>query len=284
MRFLEGLFGILEAALDEAPATFGAFHIASVLLVIAATFILCKKYSRMSERSLRIFTLAVWVIVVALEIYKQVVYTVEIENGTVLADYQWYAFPYQFCSSPIYVLPFIAALPDGRVRDCFIGFMGTFSLFAGLCVMVYPGDVFVRTVGIDIQTMIHHGLQVVLGIFYTVHYFGTRDKSKRRIFHIGAIGVFAVLVLVALLLNLIVHNALVSVGNDETFNMYYISPYHECTLPILSVLDDYLPYPVFLAIYILGFTLSASIVYCAVMGIYNLIGRQKRIVKTGSEA
>jgi hypothetical protein len=276
MRFLEGLFGILQATLDEAPKIFGAFHIVSVLLVIAATFILCKKFGRMSERSVRILSFAAWGLIAVLEIYKQVIYTVQLENGAFTSDYQWYAFPYQFCSSPIYVLPFIAALPEGRVRDCFIGFMGTFSLFAGLCVMVYPGDVFVETIGINIQTMIHHGLQVVLGVFYTVHYFGTRDKSKRRLFHIGAIGVFAVMVLVALLLNLTVHNALVSAGNDETFNMYFISPYHECTLPVLSLIDDLLPYPVFLMIYITGFAAAASIVYYAVLEIYNLIGKRRK--------
>lgn len=276
MRFLEGLFGILQATLDEAPKVFGAFHIVSVLLVIAATFILCKKFGRMSERSIRILSFAAWGLIAVLEIYKQVIYTVQIENGAFTSDYQWYAFPYQFCSSPIYVLPFIAALPEGRVRDCFIGFMGTFSLFAGLCVMVYPGDVFVETIGINIQTMIHHGLQVVLGVFYTVHYFGTRDRSKRRLFHIGAIGVFSVMVLVALLLNLTVHNALVSAGNDETFNMYFISPYHECTLPVLSLIDDLMPYPVFLMIYITGFAAAASIVYYAVLEIYNLIGKRRK--------
>ena len=57
---------------------------------------------------------------------------------------------------------------EGCVKDSAMAFMMTFSLFGGLVVMAYPNDVFIETIGINLQTMIHHGLQVVLGIYLFV--------------------------------------------------------------------------------------------------------------------
>ncbi len=37
-------------------------------------------------------------------------------------------------------------------------------LIAGLAVMIYPNDVFVRYLGIDIQTMMVHGSMLAFGI------------------------------------------------------------------------------------------------------------------------
>lgn len=276
MSFLHWLFEILDAEISSAPTSYGVFHIISLVAVVALTVFLCIKFGKTDTKTLRIIAATAWILILVLEIYKQTVYTFEYEDRGFSVDYQWYAFPYQFCSSPLYVLPFIAFLPDGKVRDCFLGFMGTFSLFAGLAVMIYPNDVFIRTIGVNIQTMVHHGLQVVLGIFFTVHFFRTREKSERKLFHFGAVAVFSVMVIIAMLLNVVVHNALVSAGNDETFNMFYISPYHDCTLPVLSVVDDFIPYPLFLVVYIIGFAIAASVVYYVTLGIYNLSKRLKK--------
>jgi hypothetical protein len=258
------------------PESYGVFHIVCCVITLAGAFFLCRLHKKPSEKFVRGLLLITSITVMLLEVYKQLAFTFDVQDGELVKDYLWYAFPFQFCSTPMYVCLLAGLIKQDKIHRALCAYLATFSTFAGLCVMFYPGDVFIRTIGINIQTMIHHGLQVVLGVFYTVHYFGTRDRSKRRLFHIGAIGVFAVMVLVALLLNLTVHNALVSAGNDETFNMYFISPYHECTLPVLSLIDDRLPYPVFLMIYITGFAAAASIVYYAVLEIYNLIGKRRK--------
>jgi hypothetical protein len=49
---------------------------------------------------------------------------------------------------------------------------------------------------------------------------------------------------------------------DVGFNMFYISPFQPCTLPVLSEVYAKVPsYPVFLVIYVLGFTLVAALIY-----------------------
>ena len=85
---------------------------------------------------------------------------------------------------------------------------------------------------------------------------------------------FVALLIVAMIMNITVHNALVGAGIDETFNMFYISPYFDCTLPILSLVYPKVPYPVFLAIYVVGFIAAAAIIFYAAKGIVYLLRKK----------
>ena len=186
---------------------------------------------------------------------KQIEYTFSIENNMIVADYQWYAFPYQFCSAIIYVAPFaIFTKPHTRVHEFSLAFISTFSLLAGILVMCYPADVFVSTIGINIQTMYHHGSQVILGVYVLMY---NRHKVNVKFF-LKACITFSIAVTIALALNLIA-----PYFTSETFNMFFISPYYECTLPVLgsiyAILHPMGLYLVFLAIYICAFSLGAFI-------------------------
>jgi hypothetical protein len=197
------------------------------------------------------------------ELYKQFVYTFDYEDGELIKEYSWYVFPFQFCSTPLYVLPFVAFLKEGRVRSAAISFLASYGLLAGLAVMIYPGNVFVETVGVDIQTIVHHGLQTSIGIIFAVRYM-RRDTLRRLL---DASIVFGIAIAIAFMLNIILYPYLVSFGIDTSFNMFYISPYNECNLPILSSIQPLVPYPVFLMVYVFGFALAALITVYAVRGI-----------------
>ncbi|MBE6663124.1 MAG: hypothetical protein E7602_01310 [Ruminococcaceae bacterium] len=248
---MEKLLSILELKM-KTPTNYSWFHLMFIVIVIGVTVFLCLKFKNCSDKAFRRIVLISWISMVVLEFYKQFVYSYSVEPSVIEWDYQWYAFPYQLCSTPLYVLPFIAFMKDSKFRDCFVAYMSTFSLFAGIAVFLYPNDVFISTIGINIQTMVHHGLQIVLGIFFIVY---ARKKFSKKYFA-GGIIVFAALIILAMVLNL-----LVPLGIDETFNMFYISPYYDCTLPILSLIYPNVPYIVFLMLYALGFVLVAFIVY-----------------------
>lgn len=253
----------------ETPALYGWFHLLFVALVVGATVLLCRTLRDADERTVRRLMLAVLAVMVTVEAYKQLVFSMEVEDGVAVWSYTFYAFPYQFCSTPIYVLPFAILLPEGRCRDAVIAYLSTFSLFGGLAVMVYPGDVFIETVGINLQTMIHHGLQVVLGIYLLVRY---RSRPLHRRF-LGAVLVFAILVGVALALNIGVYHALAAHYEEvPSFNMFYISPYFPCTLPLVSLIWAAVPYPVFLLIYLIGFSIAAAVMHYGGHGIIRLVG------------
>ena len=257
MSLFEKLVMCLQAS-TETPPSYGLFHIASLLLTIAITTLLIWKFRDAEEKTVRRILLGTWITIAILEVYKQIVFSMTVTDGVASWGYAWYIFPFQFCSSPLYVLPFAIFLKEGRAKDAAMSFLSTFALFGGLAVMLYPGDVFTYMIGINIQTMVHHGSQVVIGLFLAAR---NRHRFSFKFFLMGIIP-FAILSAVALGLNEIVHLYLTNNGlAGTTFNMFFISRHHPCTLPVLSTLAPKLPYPVFLMVYLFGFALAASIIF-----------------------
>lgn len=243
----------------KTPTNYSWFHIMMLVIMIGLTVYLAVFQRKCEDKKLRIICLIAWIISVAFEIYKQLDFSFSYnpETGVKEWNYSWYAFPFQFCSSPLYILPFIVFLKDGKVRDAFIAYTSTFVLFAGLAVMLYPNDVFVPRVMIDIQTMVHHGLQVAIGVFLFVHEYKKIDIR----FYIGAISVFAGMSIIALALNSIMYAAVPAIhSKSATFNMFYISPFFPSTLPVLSAIYPKVPYVVFLIIYLVGFAFAAFLI------------------------
>ncbi|MBO5906761.1 MAG: YwaF family protein [Clostridia bacterium] len=277
MTIFENVLDFLQTNC-EIPAHYSAFHLTMFAIMALFTVILCCWGKNCSDKAFRTIMLVCWIINVIGEIYIALMYSYSKADGIVSWNYQWYMFPFQFCSSPAYVLPFVAFLKRGKAHDGFLAFTASFSLFAGLAVMFYPGDVFMYILGVNIQTMIHHGMQASLGIFVLVH---ERKRLSFKWFTRG-IPVFTVLVLIALGLNVWTHQLCQSLGQADLFNLYYISPYVPCTLPVLSIIYPLVPYPVFLAIYILGFTLIALLIFYLVKVIVDRVSRKsdfKRIYK-----
>ncbi len=269
MNWFEKFLYILDSGMTT-PINYGWFHLLFLGLVIAGTILLCIFGKNCSNKTFNKIMFIAWIIYVVLEVYKQVIFTFEYNNGVVEWDYAWYAFPFQFCSTPIYILPFIFLSKEGKFKDAFISFMSTFVLFAGIAVMLYPNDVFISTIGINIQTMVHHGGQVVLGIFCVVY-----NRKKYNVYYcLQALLVFACLLAVALLLNIIVYNYFQANNIDETFNMFYISPYFDCTLPILNIIYTKVAYIDFLLIYMVGFSIIAFIFHYVSKLIIYLSGRK----------
>ena len=266
MTFFEKFLHFLEGSMTR-PGNYGWFHLMFVAIIICATVLICLKFKDSSEKTVNKIMLVVWIILVVGEIIKQVLYSFEFDGTSAVWDYQWYAFPYQLCGTPLVVLPFAIFLKEGKVRDACITYLATFSLFGGLAVYFYPNDVFVSEIAINLQSMIHHGLQVVLGIFLAVH--NRRNLNFKR--YISSVGVFVVLAAAAIVMNIGVYHAFAANGIDETFNMFYISPYFDCTLPVLSAIYPAVPYPIFLAIYVFGFMIVSAIMHYGAKGIYSLV-------------
>jgi hypothetical protein len=151
----------------------------------------------------------------------------------------------------MYVGLLAGALRKGKVHDALCTYLATYALFAGLCVMIYPAQVFIGTIGINIQTMICHGSMVTVGMYLLYsQYVKTEHKTILK-----GIPVFACLVAVAMVMNEIAHAT--GLLERETFNMFFISPYCEGTLPVYSLVQGVVPYPWNLVIYIVMFTVAA---------------------------
>ena len=259
LSLFEKIIGFLSFELNEIPTMYGWFHLMFIGIFTGLTIICAKRFKGSSTKDLDIFLRIVSVIMLIFEVYKQFVFTIDGSTW----DYQWYAFPFQFCSVPMYVMLLASFLKEGKIKQSLYAFLGTYGLFGGLAVMAYPSTVFIYTLGISIQTMVHHGFMVVVGI--TLLYSGHIQLNRKGI--LKAASVFFSLVAIAFLLNIGLRNV------DGTFNMFFISPYYDTSLPVFSLIEAKFGYIPFLITYFFGFTLAAYLVLITSIFIKDRQGR-----------
>src|SRR5690606_11564090 len=164
LEILKFLDGNMETPVAYSPFATSWFHWLSLIVLAITTVWFISYFKRANEKQIKKVILISGIIMVLFEIYKQVIFNYS------ETEYQWYAFPFQFCSTPMY-LYLILGLSKSRKLDQFlIAYLATYATFAGYAVMLYPSTVFVPTIGINIQTMVHHGLIAVIGIALLVKY------------------------------------------------------------------------------------------------------------------
>lgn len=258
MSFFEKLLEIFHARMQR-PEPWGWFHLLFWGLSIGGAVLLCVLHKKDKPERVRKVVLTVAITVILLEIYKQI--TFSFSNGTTF-DYQWYAFPFQFCSTPMYVGLLAGLIKKGKVHDALCAYLATYAMFAGLITMVIPNDIYIDIIGINIQTSICHGSMITIAIYLL--YTGYVKLEYKTI--LKAMSVFACTMGVAMILNEIAFHS----GLEETFNMFYISPHQAPSLLVYSDIQKVVPFPFCTIIYFLGFTLAAYLILLAAIGISKL--------------
>lgn len=266
MNFFEKIIYGLAVEMPT-PKMYGVFHIISLVVVIGLTALLCWKCRNCSDKTFKWIIASAWIVLVVLELIKQLVFSFHYDGTKVYWKYEWHGFPFHLCSAPLYILPFIAFRKNGKFRDSLFAFMGSFVLFGGIVTMLVPATVFVEFALVNVQTMVHHGTQIVLGVFILVH----ERKRLNLKFFIPALYVFMAMFALALSMNFIMKEVI-----TEPFNMFYISPYYPCVIPLLDIIYANTPYVVFLLIYVIGFSLAGFGVYMAQYGLIKLAMKQRK--------
>ena len=254
----------------EEPSLFGWYHILWILISLVFAWVLCKSYDRSSRKERHIFRAVFFtaVVVAVFELLKMINFNLVWENGALKADIQWYAFPFQFCSTPMYIGLMTGIFRRGKINDALCTYLASYAVFAGLCVMIYPGDVFIETVLINIQTMICHGSMISVGI-YLVYTGRVRVKD-----FVKAVPVFLTCVVIALLFNEGAYRVgLIEAGHD--FNMFMLSRYCEPALPVFSWVQHHVKYHWELMIYVSVFTLAGYAVLALQWALLNFAKGKK---------
>ncbi|MBP3387785.1 MAG: YwaF family protein [Clostridia bacterium] len=269
MKFFKTIIELFDKKMPE-PQMFGWFHLLWIALMIIAAVVLCRTHKNGDDKRVRRVVFVTAVLVTVFEIYKQICFSFTVVDDEIVFDYLWYAFPFQFCSMPLYVGLLTGVFRKGKVHNALMAFLATYSIFGGLTVMAYPPQVFIGEIGINIQTMFCHASMIVVGIYllYT-NYVKVEHKTILKAFP-----VFVVSIALAMLMNEIAKWT--GLLEREEFNMFYISPHCEGTLPVYSILQGILPYPVCLVIYFVCFTLIAYLILLAAIGIKKLAAKREK--------
>ena len=250
MTFWQNVLRVLDARMTE-PQPYGAYHLIWFALSFVAAFVLCWWHKRSgSEKRVRQVIAITAFTVMAMEIYKLINFSFEYENG-VSFDFDWHSFPWQFCSTPMYVGALTVVFRKGKVHDSLCAYLATYAMFAGLIVMILPTTVFTETIGVNVQTMFCHGSMIAVAIY--LMYTGYVKLEHKTI--LKALPVFAVTLGVAVILNEWAYYG--GLLEHHTFNMFNISRHVPSEFPVFSQIQPLVPHWVSLVLYVGVFTLAA---------------------------
>ena len=255
MEYLIKFLNLFKSTM-ETPKSFGAFHILWLIFTIGTIIFLYVQKNKYGEKQLKII-LAIYALgSLFLEIIKQLIWSYSIDStGMVIWDYQWYAFPFQLCTTPMIVSLICLFLKEGKLRNVLFSYMSFVTILGSIAVAIIPTDCFVSDIWINIHAMYLHLGSLVVSVYLMMS--GNVeikfDNFKK------AIIAFVVIALFANTINILVYNS--GILNGETFNMFYISPYFISSLPVFNIIQQSVPYPIYLLLYIFAISLGAGIIF-----------------------
>lgn len=115
------------------------------------------------------------------EIWKQGCLTFFVNNGT----YNWWYFPFQLCSIPMYILLFLPHTKKAGVQTALLTFLMTFGLLGGIAVFADTSGLHYPLRRLTFHAYAWHILLILIGILAAVSRFLLlKDTEGRQDFHL----------------------------------------------------------------------------------------------------
>ena len=245
----------------EKPGIFSWFHLIAFILIIAATFLVSFYCRDVSEKVYKRILLFTWITLIVLEIIKQVLKSFHYGSPSYW-EFPSGDFPFHICSMNYYFLPliiFIDKEKHPKIVDAAIGYMCFICVFTGTAVCVYTDMVMSNLIYTNVQSLIHHGALVIIGVYIFVWNRKTISiKTTYRTFI-----AFVITASIATIINVIVHPLYI--------NMFYINPFIITNLPLGNIVQENLGYPLYLVLYFIGMSIIIVGFYFIETSIYKLI-------------
>ncbi len=243
-------------AVENRPQPYGIFHLTFVVLSLVVIVALCYLMRKHRDRAFRIVLFSLGTALLLSEVYKQLYYLWAVGGE----GYDWYIFPFQLCSIPMYLAIVIGCMKKNRVRDALCEYMVSIGFLGGIMAYVEPSGILNGCYFTLIHSCIWHALLIFMALYILF-----TDNACRRLGHYKcALIVLCGVVLSATALNVIFRS-------KPDFNMCYISPFYNTPLAVFSTFDQILQgalgqYPgriLSILIYLLGLCLGGAMVYGA---------------------
>ena len=237
----------------EKPAMFGAFHLVCIAIILIATVAVSAAFKNCSDKIFRRIIFVCWLVCLCLEIIKQPVKSLQWGDEPYFR-YSFYDFPFHLCSTVYYIAPALFLMKREKcpaVYDALSWFCGIFVLMGGMTVVLYNDLVMSETLFINIQSMVHHGIQILLGVFIVV-----RNRERLNIFsYLKALAVLGVYTALAVAVN----SLLTPVADG--IDMFYVNPFEVSVLPVINEIHRNAGFIPYLAVYLSIVALFGFAVY-----------------------
>lgn len=236
----------------DAPKLFGSFHfIASLAAAIIAVVFAVAVSKRKNIKTVRVLAIAGWILVI-LEIWKQLFLFYIVNNGA----YDWWYFPFQLCSVPMYLCIFLPAAHN-RTRRTFLTFLGGYTFISAVATLIFPEDILRSYTSLTVHGFVWHGLLLFISLLVLLT--GAADTSARGL--LRAFGLFALLCVIAVLINVIAEPVMQTMtGLPHSWAaMFYLNPYHISPQPFVGTIQKTAGIPAGLLLYSIAVAAAGSI-------------------------
>lgn len=223
--------------------------------LILATLFACI-LSRSSDAVLRGFFGALAVFLPASEIGKQLL--LYVTNGY---QYQWWYFPFQLCSMPLYLLPiwYLHRKDDSRLSRTLAVFLTDFSILGGIAVFADQSGMQYALPVLTVHSYLWHFLMILLGL--TLFLSGKSETCPKAFLSPGILFLF--LAFLATLWNVLFHT-------QGSINMFYVSPYENMNQIVFRSLTPFIGQTPAKLLYLLSILAGAFLVHMLLYIISNL--------------
>ena len=195
----------------EKPAAYGAFHLTFTFVGLAISIALALLFRKFDKKGNRIVLMSCGIFLVLTEIYKQLFYYYHMGNGS----YQWWIFPFQLCSVPMYLCLIAPWLKPGKVQRGMYTFMMTFNLLGGLMAFIEPSGIVHEHWSLTLHAFIWHMMLIFIGLYLGFSKFGGKTMKD----YLLAIATFCGLCVIAFAFNLLLWDV-----SGGSVNNFYIGP------------------------------------------------------------
>lgn len=147
------------------------------------------------------------------EIWKQYTLTFPLGGGA----YNWWYFPFQLCSIPMYILAAYPWLRRPGIRRTLLAFLMCYTLLGGIAVFADTSGLHYAYAPLTVHSYLWHCLLILLGILSGFVYFRSFENENTLCAFAGSTGLYLICCAAAEVFNL-------TFDRFGGINMFYINP------------------------------------------------------------
>lgn len=261
---MEDFIHFLQGTMEE-PEVISWFHFVALIPIIASAILIPLFFRNAEEKVYKRILFIFWVTLITLEVFKQLVKSFHYGEPSYW-EYSVRDFPFSICSMIYYFIPiilFIKKEKHPKIVDAANGYLCFISLAMGIVVCAYTKMATSTLIYINIQTFIHHGSQVVLGVF--IYVWNRKNITIKTVYR--SLIAFLITAVIAILINVAFY--------PRFINMFFINPTRITNLPIGNIVQEKAGYPVYLIGFLSLIAVTTYLTYLVETSIYKLVIKKK---------
>jgi len=239
------------------PAAYGVFHLSFTFIGIAACCGLAWKCKNLGEKGNRRLLLGMGIFLILTEVYKQLFYYYYIGNQA----YQWWIFPFQLCSIPMYLCVIAPWVKSRKIQQALYDFMLVYNLLGVLMAFIEPSGIIHEYLTLTLHAFIWHMTLIFIGFYLGISGRAGRENHN----YINATKIFLILCVMAFCINLIFRRI-----SDGSINMFFVGPSNS-PLVIFSSISEHFGWWLSTLLYIPVVSLGAFLIFKS----YQWMGRKR---------